>query len=253
MELFFIGLFGLMVGSFLNVCIYRIPREESIVFPRSHCPNCEYQIKSWENIPILSYLMLRGKCSNCNTSISIRYPLVELMTSLLFILLYFRFGLSFDFVMSVLFSSIILIITVIDIDHLIIPNRLLLIGIIPAIYTIVSNGIQNSLPNFIGAISLGSGILLISLLGKLIFKKDSMGMGDVKYAALIGLLLGWDNGLLAIFLSFIFASILILILMPFGKISFGQRIPFGPFLSLGTIVALLWGQDIINMYLNLMF
>ncbi|HDY75799.1 MAG TPA: prepilin peptidase [Candidatus Marinimicrobia bacterium] len=251
MILTFVIIFGLMIGSFLNVCIYRIPREESIVYPRSRCPNCKHQLRFWENIPVLSYLFLRGQCSSCKTSISSRYIFVELLTALLFILLYNHYGWSLDFLMSIIFSCIILVITFIDIDYQIIPNQLLLIGLIPAVYQIISVGFRNSSLYFIGAVGLGLGILLISLIGNILFKKESMGMGDVKYAALIGLLLGWQNGLLAVFLAFLSSAILILILLPLGKISFGQRIPFGPFLSLGTIIALLWGPIIIRIYLNL--
>ncbi|MCH7733462.1 MAG: prepilin peptidase [Candidatus Marinimicrobia bacterium] len=246
-------IFGLMVGSFLNVCIYRIPREESIVHPRSHCPHCNFQLRFWENIPVLSYLFLRGLCSNCKTTISFKYIFVELLTALLFILLYNHYGLTFDFVMSIIFICVILVITFIDIDYQIIPNQLLLVGVIPAVYQIISVGFQNSSSYFIGAFGLGIGILLISLMGKVLFKKESMGMGDVKFAALIGLLLGWQNGLLAVFLAFLSSAIIILILLPFSKISFGQRIPFGPFLSLGTIIAMLWGPIIITTYLQLMF
>lgn len=251
MILTFVIIFGLMIGSFLNVCIYRIPREESIVHPRSRCPNCKHQLRFWENIPVLSYLFLRGQCSSCKTSISSRYIFVELLTALLFILLYNHYGWSLDFLMFIIFSCIILVITFIDIDYQIIPNQLLLIGLIPGVYQIISVGFRNSGLYFIGAVGLGLGILLISLIGNILFKKESMGMGDVKYAALIGLLLGWQNGLLAVFLAFLSSAILILILLPLGKISFGQRIPFGPFLSLGTIIALLWGPVIIRIYLNL--
>ena len=253
MDLFFVIIFGLMVGSFLNVCIYRMPREESIVQPRSHCQKCNHQLPFWENIPVLSFLFLRGRCSSCKTPISFRYIFVELLTALLFILLYNQYGLSLDTLIFIFFCCVILIITFIDIDYQIIPNQLLLIGVIPAVYQIIRIGFQNSSSYFIGAVGLGTGILLIGLMGNILFKKESMGMGDVKYAVLIGLLLGWQNGLVAISLAFLSAGFLILVLFPFGKISFGQRIPFGPFLSLGTIIAMLWGPIIISTYLQLMF
>ncbi len=253
MILFLVIIFGLMVGSFLNVCIYRIPRDESIVFPRSHCPNCNHQLRFWENIPVFSFLFLRGRCSNCKKSISFRYILVELISGLIFVLFYNHYGLSLDFIMLLFFYCVILIITFIDIDYQIIPNQLLLVGAIPAVYQIISVGVQNSITFILGGIGLGLGIFGIGQIGNILFKKESMGMGDVKYAALIGLLLGWQYGLVAIFLSFLFASLLILILWPTGKISFGQRIPFGPFMSLGAVVALLWGPIIIQTYLNLLF
>ncbi|MFQ6607311.1 MAG: prepilin peptidase [Fidelibacterota bacterium] len=253
MILFFVIVFGLMIGSFINVCIYRLPRNESIVHPRSHCPSCNHQLKFWENIPVLSFLFLRGKCSHCKASISYRYITVELLTAILYVLLYYHYGLTLAYLMSIFFISVILVITFIDIDHQIIPNQLLIIGIIPALYPLVEGGIENSIPFIVGAISLGVGIFLIGMLGNIVFRKESLGMGDVKYAALIGLLLGWKNGLVAISLAFLFASLLILILFPLGKVSFGNRIPFGPFLSLGTTVAMLWGPIIIKTYLQLVF
>lgn len=253
MDLFFVIVFGLMVGSFLNVCIYRMPREESVVHPRSHCPKCDHQLPFWENIPVLSYLALRGRCSSCQTSISFRYIFVELLTALLFLLFYNHYGFSFDFLISIIICCIILIITFIDIDYQIIPNRLLLIGIIPAVFQIINVGLQNSRIYIAGAIGLGMGIFLIGQIGNILFKKESMGMGDIKYAALIGLLLGWKNGLVAIALSFLISGVIILVLLSFGKVSFGQKIPFGPFLGLGTVIALLWGPIIIKTYLQLVF
>lgn len=253
MDLFFVIIFGLMVGSFLNVCIYRIPREESIVHPRSHCQKCNHQLPFWENIPVLSYLFLRGRCSSCKTPISFRYIFVELLTALLFLVFYNHYGSSFDFLMSIIICCVILIITFIDIEYQIIPNRLLLIGVIPAVFQIINAGLQNSSIYIGGAIGLGMGIFLIGQIGNILFKKESMGMGDVKYAALIGLLLGWKNGLVAIALSFFIAGVIILVLLSLGKVSYGQKIPFGPFLGLGTLVALLWGPIIITTYLQLMF
>jgi len=201
MDFIFAIVFGLMVGSFLNVCIYRIPRNESIIFPRSHCTNCNHQIKSWENIPVISFLFLRGQCSNCKESISLRYPLIEIINAFLFAILYGQYGLTIDFIIAAFVSSTILIITVIDIDYLIIPNRLLLIGIIPASYMIISGGIQNSYQHFIGAFGLSMGILAIGMVGNIAFKKESMGMGDVKYAALIGLLFGMESWIACCFFS----------------------------------------------------
>lgn len=253
MDSLFVIIFGLMVGSFLNVCIHRIPREESIVHPRSHCTNCDHQLKAYENIPVLSYLFLRGRCSNCNTPISSRYILVESLTSFLFIIFYSHYGISINYLIFISFCCIILVITFIDIDYQIIPNELLIAGSVPAIYNIIQNGFQNVSIYIYGAIGLGGGILLIGLIGKLLFKKESMGMGDVKYALVIGLLLGWQDGLVAMALAFLSASLLIAALFPFGKISFGQRIPFGPFLGFGTIIAMLWGPNIINAYLNMVF
>ncbi|MBC8402125.1 MAG: prepilin peptidase [Candidatus Marinimicrobia bacterium] len=244
---------GLMIGSFLNVCIYRIPRGESIISPRSRCPQCKHQLKAWENIPVFSYIFLKGRCSACHSRISLRYPVVELITALVFVIVYSQFGLSLNFLAFVSFLCIVIVITFIDIDHQVIPNRLLLFGLIPGVYPLIRDGFQYPQLYLFGAFGLGLVFLLIRLVGNLIFKKESMGMGDVKYAALIGLILGWQGGLVASAVAFLSASILFLLFMSFGKVSFGQRIPFGPFLSLGTLLALIWGPSIINWYLQLVF
>lgn len=249
----FIVVFGLMIGSFLNVCIYRIPKKESIVIPRSHCPHCNHQLRIWENIPVISFLMLKGLCSSCKNKISFRYPIIELLTAVLLLTAYFRFGLSADFFMYSFFLCLLVIITFIDIDTMEIPNGLLLLGLTIWIYTVVRNGVNSIYQSLIGALSLGLGFLLIRMFGQFLFKKESMGFGDIKYAALIGLLLGWKMALVASAIAFISASVLFLILLPFGKIAIGQRIPFGPFLSLGALLGLLWGTHILEWYLNLVF
>ena len=259
MDLAFIIVFGLMVGSFLNVCIYRIPRGESIVFPRSHCPKCNYQLKAWENIPVLSFILLGGRCNSCNTRISYRYIIVEVLTALIFILMYDRFGLTGEFVVSVFLLSLIVIITFIDLDHQIIPNKLLLVCLIPTAYILILDSLKGPgifsgiLSHIWGALGLGLGFLFIGLFGEFIFKKESMGMGDVKYAALIGLILGWQKGLLASAIAFFSATILLIIFLLLGKVSLGQRVPFGPFLSLGVFVTILWGSNIIHWYLKFLY
>lgn len=242
---------GLAFGSFLNVCVYRLQRKLSIISPGSACPNCGHKIRFQENIPVLSFLFLRGKCSNCKTPISIRYPLVEILTALISVLLFQKQGLSLDFIFTAAFVFLVIVIAFIDIDKQIIPNGLLIIGLIPAGYLLFSNGINGSLTHLLGGIGLGSGFLMIGYLGRIMMKQESMGMGDVKYAALIGLFLGWKLGILAAGLAFIIAALLIGILLPIGKITMRERIPFGPFLSLGTVISILWGQSLIQQYLQL--
>lgn len=244
---------GLMIGSFLNVCIYRIPLGLSIVKPRSHCTNCNHQITALENIPVFSYLMLRGKCSSCKKRISIRYPAVEIFTALIFVLIHWRFGWSPELIIYLVFGALLIAITFIDLDHQIIPNSLLVFGVIPGLGQIILHWNQNPLQFLIGALGLGAGFYLISWLGEFVFKKESLGMGDVKYVALIGLMLGWASGIVAVFAAFLSATLLIIILLPFGKVSFGNRIPFGPFLSLGTFIGFMWGSSIINWYLQIAF
>lgn len=241
---------GLVIGSFLNVCIYRIQKHVSILKPRSHCPNCKHQLKIWENIPVLSYLLLRGKCSNCNIKISSRYPLVEILTSLVFVVIYYNFDISVETFSLIVFFSIVIIITFIDIDVQLIPNNLLIISILPIIAFMLFSPSNSYLSHINGAILLALLFLIIGYFGKLIYKVDSMGMGDVKYAAVIGLLLGWQKGILAFIIAFFSAAVIIVIVSMYKKLSRKQRIPFGPFLSIGCFVAFFWGTNILNWYLG---
>ncbi len=249
----FVIVFGLIVGSFLNVCIHRIPLNQSIVKPRSRCPSCGHQIRAIENVPVLSWLLLKGRCSQCKTSISIRYPLVELLTGLIFLSIYLKFGITLDFYVYTAFLCLVVIITFIDIDFQIIPNILLLIGLIPAVIPMLTGGLELVPRYLIGMVGFGGGFYLLGLVGKLVFKQEAMGMGDVKYAAVFGLLLGWQLALVATGVAFLSSAVLIIVLMPFRKIGFGQRLPFGPFLSFGVLAAVLAGDRIIHWYLGYMW
>jgi len=254
MILILVIILGLVIGSFLNVCIYRLQIKESISKPRSHCPNCKHQLKPWENIPVLSYILLRGKCSNCKTKISLRYPLVEILTALVYIVIYNHFAFSIEAVLLMallmVFFSLVIVITFIDIDIQLIFNNLLIISLFPIVAFII---IDNSLPylnHIAGAILLALAFYLIGYIGKLIYKVDSMGMGDVKYAGVVGLLLGWEKGILAFVIAFVSAAVIIVIISLYKKVSSKQRIPFGPFLSIGCFVAFFWGSNILNWYLG---
>ena len=250
MIITFVIVIGLVIGSFLNVCIYRLQKNESISKPRSHCPNCKYQLKVWENIPVLSYILLRGKCSNCKIKISLRYPLVEILNATVFVVVFYYFDISIETFLLMIFFSIVIIITFIDIDVQLIPNNLLLISILPIMAYILISQSNSYLSHIIGAILLALLFLIIGYIGKLIYKVDSMGMGDVKYAGVIGLLLGWEKGILAFVIAFFSAAAIIVIMSMYKKLSRKQRIPFGPFLSIGCFVAFFWGKAILNWYLG---
>lgn len=241
---------GLVIGSFLNVCIYRLQKNESISKPRSHCPNCKHQLKVWENIPVISYLLLRGKCSNCNIRISLKYPLVEMLTALVFSIIYYYFDISVETFLLMMFFSIVIIITFIDIDVQLIPNNLLIFSILPLVTFVIVNHPNSYQSHIIGGILLTLIFFIIGYIGKLIYKVDSMGMGDVKYAGVIGLLLGWEKGILAFVIAFFSAAAIIVIMSMYKKLSRKQRIPFGPFLSIGCFVAFFWGAEIMNWYLG---
>lgn len=251
MTLLIAIIFGAMIGSFLNVCIYRLPKGESIVSPGSHCPFCNKAIKFYDNIPILSYFLLRGKCRYCHKPISLQYPIVEGVTALSSLLLFIRFGISFDYLFYFAFLSALIVITVIDLYHQIIPDEISLPGI--GVGLLASLILKNITfwESLIGAISGGGSLFLVAVAYQWLFKREGMGGGDVKLLAMIGAFLGWKAVILTILLSSLIGSIIgIAIILIKGK-DFKYAIPFGPFLSLGAAISLFWGEGLIRWYLYL--
>lgn len=244
----FVFIFGLIVGSFLNVCIYRMPINISVRKGRSFCPHCKKQIAWYDNIPLVSYIVLLGKCRYCKKKISIQYFIVELLTGILLLALYFKFCLSLNFfIYSILFFALI-ISTFIDIEHRIIPDEISIGGIvlgllIALILTFIKKSPLLILNSFLGVIIGGGIIYLTGLLGDFLFKKESMGGGDVKLLAMIGAFLGWKKALLTFFIAPIFGAIIGVIVLIKKK---DHYIPYGPFLSLGAIIALFWGNRLIS-------
>jgi len=240
--------FGLLVGSFANVCIYRLPQEQSVVFPGSHCTSCESPIRMIDNIPILSFAILGGKCRNCKASISWIYPFIEFITALLLTAGFFRFGWSWEFAIYFILAPALVIITVIDLEHRIIPNVITLPGILFGLAGgIYLEGVWTSV---IGLFC-GSGLFL--LIGEIYYKlrgQIGMGMGDVKYIAGAGALLGWQKTFLVIFLAAFLGSIVGLAGMLNQRLGGMSQIPFGPFLAAGTLVAFFWGDELILLYLR---
>ena len=242
---------GAMVGSFLNVCIYRLPKEESIIWPRSHCPTCKKMIRFYDNIPLISYLLLRGRCRYCKGPISLQYPLVEGVTALSSLFLIIKFGPSLSYLFYFAFVAALIAITVIDLYHQIIPDGISLPGIgvgLLASLVIPQITFFNSL---MGILLGGGSLFLVATLYEWIFKREGMGGGDVKLLAMIGAFLGWKAVILTILLSSLIGSttgILIMILK--GK-DFKYAIPFGPFLSLGAVISLFYGENLMRWYLYL--
>ena len=242
--------FGAMIGSFLNVCIFRLPKEESIVWPGSYCPHCKNPIKSYDNIPLVSYILLKGRCRHCHTAISFQYPLVEGITALASLILFIKFGLSLSYLFYFLFVAALIVITVIDLYHQIIPDVISLPGI--GVGLIASLLIPEiTLFNSLFGILLGGGSLfLVATLYHWLFKREGMGGGDVKLLAMIGAFLGWKAVLLTILLSSLVGSITgIIVMLSKGK-DFKYAIPFGPFLSFGAVIALFYQNEIIFWYLR---
>ncbi|MFZ5597808.1 MAG: prepilin peptidase [Bacillota bacterium] len=236
---------GLAVGSFLNVCIYRIPAGESIIAPRSHCPSCNSNLRPGDMIPVVSYMLLKGKCRYCGDAIHYRYTVVELLTAIFFVFLFFRFGMGITLLKYAFATSILLIVTFIDLDHLIIPNRVVLAGLAGAALFLPLTGEFTALNALYGILSASGFLLLLNLISR-----GGMGMGDVKLAAFMGLLLGWPMALLAVFYAGFLGAIAGIALIITRRKKRKDPIPFGPFLAAGTFISFMWGRDIISAYMN---
>jgi leader peptidase (prepilin peptidase) / N-methyltransferase len=243
-------LFGACIGSFLNVCIYRIPEGKSIVYPPSACPKCGYTIRFYDNVPILSYVLLRGRCRRCRTPIPLRYPLVEMIAGIAALALFVKFGLTWTTAIYFLFVAVLLVITFIDLDHQIIPDSLSLPGI-PIFFLLGFFVPFISWRDALIGILAGGGILYAVAAGyQLITGRDGMGGGDIKLLAMIGALIGWQGVLFTIFFSSISGTIVgLLLTLPAGG-SLKRRLPFGPFLAAGAIAYIFLGTELIQWYLG---
>lgn len=251
-ELYFLIvalLFGAIVGSFLNVVILRLPQENaSIVFPGSHCPHCNHNLSWYENIPILSYIFLLGKCKTCKTKISIQYPMVELLMAILSCAVVYRFGLSMTSLGYFLFCAALVVIIWIDIHHQIIPDVISIPGVIIGFLFSFTNYTVTWQSSLIGLVVGGGSLYTIALLYYLIRKHDGMGGGDIKLLAMLGAFLGWQSLPFIILASSLSGTIVGLFAMLKQRKGGQTRIPFGPFLSGAAIVYLLFMQDITNLY-----
>lgn len=245
--LFFV--FGLIFGSFLNVCIYRLPRGESIVWPASHCPVCKMEIKPWDNVPVLSFIILRGRCRSCKAKIHWRYPLVELLTGVLFLSLFLKFGLTGEGIVFLFLAALLVVITFIDIEYQLILNKITLPGLLLGAILSWQFGSAHLWQIGLGLVIGGGSLVLVALLGKGLFGKESMGMGDVKMAAMIGVFIGAKGVAISLFLGFLIAGIFSFVGMAIKKVKRSSYIPFGPFIAGGTLVYIFWGENIITWYL----
>jgi leader peptidase (prepilin peptidase) / N-methyltransferase len=246
-----IAILGLIFGSFLNVLIYRIPRHKNVALGRSFCPHCGALISWHQNIPLFSYLWLRGKCATCHKPISIRYPTVELINALLFVYFFQRFGLSQDFYVFSALGSVLLVIFYIDLDFQIIPDIITVPGMIAGLAISFLPGGIGIVPSVIGLLVGGLSLYLIALAGDFLFKKESMGGGDIKMAAMLGAFLGWQKVLFIFMASAVIGLLVSMVLMIFSRKLRQERvIPFGPFLSIAAVVAILYGDRLIQLYVS---
>jgi leader peptidase (prepilin peptidase)/N-methyltransferase len=250
-------LFGSVIGSFLNVCIYRIPRNPSIISPSSRCPSCNNPISPSDNIPIVSYIFLSGKCRICKAKISFRYPLIEFLNAALYILILWRFGFGWHILAYFIFCSALVVIAFIDLDFQIIPDRITLLGIPIGLIAgsfLLPDPFMRSSPLGLKASFIGicTGFVLfyvVAVIGAAIFKKEALGGGDIKLMAMLGGIVGWKGVLLTTFLGSLSGSLIGVLLMIIHK-DRKNIIPFGPFLVLGSIISLFYGQEIVYWYLG---
>jgi leader peptidase (prepilin peptidase)/N-methyltransferase len=243
-------IFGALIGSFLNVCIIRLPKGESIIIPGSHCPQCNHPIKFYDNIPLISYLLLGGKCRYCKRSISAQYPLIEGTTAISSLLLFLKYGLSLSYFFYFSFVAALIIITVIDLYHQIIPDVISIPGIGVGLLGALIIPHITFFNSLLGILLGGGSLFVVATFYQWLFKREGMGGGDVKLLAMIGAFLGWDAVILTILLSSLIGSITGIIIMVLKGKDFKYAIPFGPFLSLGAVIALFYKNEIISWYLQ---
>jgi leader peptidase (prepilin peptidase)/N-methyltransferase len=243
---------GAVIGSFLNVCIHRLPRGESVAWPASRCPSCAAPIAVYDNVPILSYLFLRGRCRACGASISIRYPLVELANALGYALILWQFGPGWPALIYALLFSALLVVSGIDLSHQIIPNVITLPGIVLGFLCAVTILPVGALDSLLG-ILVGGGILWgLAWASPYVFGKEGMGLGDIKLVAMVGAFLGWRPALLTIMVGAVVGSVVGLSLIALKVMRREQYIPFGPFLALGAVVAMLFYREVVEWYFGLL-
>ena len=246
-----VGGFGALIGSFLNVCIYRLPRGESIVWPGSHCTSCSQAIAVCDNIPILSYLLLQGRCRACGASISIRYPVVEVANALGYVVLLWSFGPTWTAALYAILFSALLVVAGTDLTHKIIPNVVTLPGIALGLLgaaTVLPVGMVNALLGIV----VGGGILwALAWASPYVFGKEGMGGGDIKLLAMIGAFLGWKPALLTIMIGSLTGSIIGIGLIALQFIRRDEYIPFGPFLVFGALLSMFFSQPLLDWYQGL--
>jgi leader peptidase (prepilin peptidase)/N-methyltransferase len=244
-----LAILGLAIGSFLNVCIHRVPRGGSIVSPGSRCPHCGYVLKWYDNIPVLSYAMLGGRCRGCQEPISIRYPIVEVITMAVFVVHYLVFGPDILLVPRLLFATALIALFAIDLEHHLLPNVITLPGIVVglAFSAMLPPGLVDAI---IGVLA-GAGVLW--LVGEAYYRysgQEGMGGGDVKMLAMIGAFLGWQLMVLTLVLSSVLGSVVGLLVIVFRKGGMKYALPYGTFLSLAALVASLYGRRILDWYMG---
>jgi leader peptidase (prepilin peptidase)/N-methyltransferase len=244
-----VGVFGLIVGSFLNVCIYRLPRRESLAFPASHCTACGRSLRWFENVPVVSYLVLRGRCRTCGVRISPTYPLVEMAAGALAILWYEQFGLSTLFASRLVFAFALLVLLIIDLRERILPNVITVLGIVVG-FAFSVFGPPGWLDSLIGVLVGGGGLFLLAEAYYRIRGEEGMGMGDVKMLGMIGAFLGWQLMIFTLMLASLMGAVTGLAIIGAGRGDRKSQLPFGTFLALAALAACIVGQPLVSWYID---
>lgn len=247
MEYIIVAILGLVIGSFLNVCIYRIPREESIAYPPSHCGNCSHKLKPLDLIPLFSYVFLKGKCRYCKANISITHPLIEILNGILYLIIYLKFGLTILALKYCILASILIVIGFIDFEtQFVYTSTTIFAGFIGVIFIIVQ-ALSNKM---ISIDFIFGGLIGFIIIGLIVFVTHGMGEGDIEIAAFCGLFLGVRLILLNLFIAIIIGGITGIIVLALKLKAARDKIAFGPFIGIGTIVSMLYGNELIQMYLK---
>jgi len=249
MDYALIVILGLVIGSFLNVCIYRIPKEESIAFPPSHCAKCQHNLSPVDLIPVFSYIFLRGKCKYCKEKISIRYPLIESLNGILYLIVYLKFGLTLIALKYCILVSLLIVIGMIDYDtQFVFTSTTIFGGIIASIFIVIQAvSYKSEIVDLIVGGALGFGII-----GLIVLLTKGMGEGDIEIAAVCGLFLGVKGILLGLFLAIILGGIVGIIILALKLKNAKEKIAFGPCIAIGSLISMLWGVEILKFYWNVL-
>jgi leader peptidase (prepilin peptidase)/N-methyltransferase len=244
-----IAILGLVIGSFLNVCIYRIPKEESIAFPPSHCAKCQHNLSPVDLVPVFSYIFLRGRCKYCNEKISIRYPLIESLNGLLYLIVYLKFGLTLSALKYCILVSILIVIGMIDYDTQFVFTSTTIFGAIIAVIFIIIQAIVYKT----GTIDLILGGLIgFGIIGLIVFLTKGMGEGDIEIGTVCGLFLGVKGILLGLFLGIVIGGIVGIIILSLKLKKAKEKIAFGPCIAIGSLISMIWGVEILKFYWDLL-
>ncbi|NME06171.1 A24 family peptidase [Psychrobacillus sp. BL-248-WT-3] len=244
----FIFIYGLVLGSFYNVVGLRVPKGESIVRPPSHCTICNRNLTAKDLVPVFSYVFLKGKCRGCGTKIHWIYPVIELSTGVLFTFAYLQLGLTWEFIVLLLFISLLVIITVSDIAYMLIPDKILLFFLIPLVIGRIISPLDPWWDSMVGAI-VGFGILLLVAM----VSKGGMGGGDIKLFFVIGVVLGTVSTLVTLFLASVIGTVVGIITLKISRQGRKTPIPFGPSIAIAAVISYFYGQAIVDLYINLFF